>query len=128
MELSEAQMNFGAILFELGLPVVAITIALRWPACRTFVVAILGAVTPALVFYAAATIAYCLNPADKGHIIAFYAMWLMSFFAYVVLFLGGLIAAFIPKPSNPYLRFLTGLACGAAFFALVNGVWKFFLP
>ena len=122
MELSENQLNLAAILFEIGVPVAAIVVAVRVSRLRKFTVVILGAIAPPLLFYLAVAVAYYLNPSDKGNIFAFYAMWIMSFFVYATLFLGGLILAFIPRPSNLYGRFFLGMICAPISYLVLNAL------
>jgi len=119
MPVSETEMLWGALLFELGVPSAAIIVMLRSPRLRKFVIVVLGAVTPLVLLYGAVVVAFLLNP-NKGNIFAFYAMWVMSFFAYAAILLGGMALAFVPRPSNLYARFFIGFASAPLSYALLN--------
>jgi len=120
MSVSETEMLWGALLFELGVPIAGIMVTLRAPRLRKFVILVLGAVTPVLLLYGAVTVAFLLNPADKGNIFSFYAMWVMSFFPYAAILVDGIALAFVPRPSNLYARFLIGFASAPLSYALLN--------
>jgi hypothetical protein len=119
MPVSETEMLWGALLFELGVPSAAIIVMLRSPRLRKFVIVVLGAVTSLVLLYGAVVVAFLLNP-NKGNIFAFYAMWVMSFFAYAAILLGGMALAFVPRPSNLYARFFIGFASAPLSYALLN--------
>ena len=94
--------------FDLAIPVVAVTVMLRMPRWRKQAVVVLGAISPLLVFYASVAAAYVLHP--KQNVFAFYAMGVMTFFAYVVMLVVGLALAFLSRPANLYARFAIGFA------------------
>ena len=122
MPVSETEMLWGALLFELGVPSAAIIVMLRSPRLRKFVIVVLGAVTPLVLLYGAVVVAFLLNP-NKGNIFAFYAMWVMSFFAYAAILVGSIALAFVPRPSNLYARFFIGFASAPLSYALLNIVF-----
>jgi len=123
MPVSETEMLWGALVFELGVPTAAIMVMLRAPRLRKFVIVVLGAVTPLLLLYGAVAVAFLLSPSDKGSIFAFYAMWVMSFFAYAAILVGSIALAFVPRPSNLYARFFIGFASAPLSYALLNIVF-----
>ena len=106
--MSEAQMYWAVWAFDLAIPVVAVTVMLRMPCWRKQAVVVLGAISPLLVFYASVAAAYVLHP--KQNVFAFYAMGVMTFFAYVVMLVVGLALAFLSRPANLYARFAIGFA------------------
>ena len=106
--MSEVQMYWSALVFDLAVPLSAIAVMLRVPRLRDRAVVVLGAISPLLVFYASVAVAYFLHP--KQNVFAFYAMGGMTFFAYLVLLVMGFALAFIPKPANLYARFVMGFA------------------
>jgi len=75
--------------------------------------------TQVVLFYGAVVVAFLFNP-NKGNIFAFYATWVMSFFAYAAILLGGMALAFVPSPSNLYARFFIGFASAPLSYALLN--------
>jgi hypothetical protein len=117
--MTETFMNIGAIALELGLPVgLLILMALR-PGVRPRAEVILGAIFPALCFYASVAASY-LSSRGVSDIFAFYAMWEMTFAPYVAMALGGLAVSFLQKPKNHWARFGLGmLSTSVAYFALV---------
>ena len=120
MSVSETEILWRALSLELGVPTAAIMVMLRAPRLRKFVIVVLGAVTPFLLLYGAVAIAFLLNSSDRGNIFAFYAMSVMSFFAYAAILVGGIALAFVPKPSNLYARFFIGFASAPLSYVLLN--------
>ena len=108
--MSEGVMTVGAATIELGIPLLAIIALVRVPRLRRFAVVLLGAVTPAVVFYGLVVVTYLINPSSQSNIFSFYAAWVMTFLAYVTLLVIGGALAFLPKPSNLYARFFVGFA------------------
>lgn len=120
--MSEAQMYWAALAFDWGVPLITAAVLVRRPRLRRYATVVLGALTPALVFYACVTIAYAFNPKDTDNIFAFYAMGVMTFFLYVVLFVAGLLLGLLPKPSNLYVRYALGLFVAPPLCYLINKV------
>ena len=116
--IDEKFLTLGAVLFELGVPVVAIVALVRAPQLRRYAAVVLGAVTPFLLAYGYVTILYFLDPANKDYAFSVRAMWMMSFLAYLLLVVGALIFALVPKPSNLYARFVIGFIAAPFSYAL----------
>lgn len=107
--MTEMEMTWGAMLVELGIPVlIVIGLALR-PRCRRYLVVLLGAIAPALLVYAWIAVAYVVGPTSKTAIFAFHAMWVMSFAVYAAIVMVGCALACLPQPRKLYLRYLMGL-------------------
>lgn len=107
--MTEQEMTWGAMLAELGIPVlIAIGLALR-PRYRQFLIVLLGAITPALVVYAWIAVAFVFGPTSKDAIFAFHAMWVMSFAVYAAIVVVGCALACLPQPRKLHLRYLMGL-------------------
>lgn len=119
-------MTWGAMLVELGIPLlIVIALALR-PRYRRFLVVLLGAITPALLVYAWIAVAYIVDPASKIAIFAFSAMWAMSFAVYAAIVIVGCALACLPRPGKLYLRYLMGLvSVPLGYLILVAGTCRF---
>lgn len=117
--MTETQMNVGAIVVELGLPLALIVLMTLNPKATPRAIVILGAVFPALCLYVAVTISYLVS-GGQSDIFAFFAMWVMTFAVYVAAALGGLAMSFVRRPAGKLARFGLGLlSAPIAYFALV---------
>jgi hypothetical protein len=105
--MTETSMSLTAIAVELGLPMALLAIMVVRPATLPKAIVILGAVFPLLCFYAAATISHLLGWETSSF--AFYAMWAMTLFWYVVLAFVGLALSFLGWPSVSWARFGIGI-------------------
>jgi hypothetical protein len=65
-------------------------------------------------------VAFLLDPSAKGNIFAVYAMWTMTIFAYAAIVVGGVMLAFVPRPSNLYARFLIGFLSAPLSYVLLS--------
>lgn len=99
-----------ALVVELGCPFVSILLLWLAPRWRKFNVVVLGAMTPALAFYASIVADYLKAPFDKGNLFAIGAAPFMTFPGYLALLVGGGMLAFTPRPLNSYARFAIGVA------------------
>jgi hypothetical protein len=106
---SDEVLTIGAVTIELGVPLLAGLLFWRLPMLRPNLVVVLGALTPALLFYAAMSIAYVANPDDTSNRFAFFAGWGMTFFAYLVILVAGVALSFAPWPRHLFGRFAVGL-------------------
>lgn len=120
MDISETYLTLGAAALELGVPVAAFIALAFAPRMRKFSVMLLGAVTPLLVVYLVVAGSYIFTTATPAGRFAFHAMWAMSFAVYLALVLMGTVLAFIPRPSNLYVRYLVGLVSAPMSYALLN--------
>ena len=107
--MSDEVLTIGAVTIELGVPLVAGLLFWRFPRLRPNLVVALGALTPALLFYAAMSIAYIANPEDTSNRFAFFAGWGMTFFAYLAILVAGIALSFAPWPRHLFGRFAMGL-------------------
>lgn len=79
---------------------------------RPVAIPILGAITPALGFYAYSAIAYLMFGREED-VFVFGAMWLMSFFTYCLLVAAGLVVGLLcPARVNNWFRYGIGLVVG----------------
>lgn len=118
--MTETQMTVGAIAVELGLPLVLIALMARRPSAVPRAIVVLGAVFPALCVYAVVTISHLFSRGRTDGF-AFFAMWVMTFAAYMATALGGLAASFIRRPAGSMARFGLGfLSAPVAYFAFVS--------
>lgn len=117
--MTDNQMNMGAIAVELGIPLGLIVLMALKPEATPRAIVILGAVSPALCLYGWVTISYLLSREKPGEF-AFFAMWIMTFGAYVAVAFGGLVPSFIGKPRGNLARFGMGLlSAPVAYFSFV---------
>ena len=107
---SELQLTLAAAAFEVAVPVAALGVALYVSSLRKHALVVLGALTPAIVLLKWISISHALNPSDSSSTWAFRAVWVMGFFAYVALLLGGTLLSFLPRPRNAHARFFLGCA------------------
>lgn len=94
--------------FELGVPIVLAIVAMLWRRSRTWVVVILGSVTPLLLFYAFTTAGYLLD--QVGAQLAFPGMWRTSFFPFVACAAMGAVLSISRVPRTLSARYVLGLA------------------
>ena len=112
MDISEEILTILAILFELGIPFVIITLCILRPRLSNMLLPILGSVTPLLVFYFWCSFSFLILGNEDAKW-AFYTQWVMSFFAYFVLLLIGFSFALITrKLLYPVSKFFVGLVVG----------------
>lgn len=102
--MSEEALIFGAVAFELGLPVLLVLLAVYVPSLRALSISVLGAITPLLVVYLALGVFHVMDPIDSDW--AFSAVWLMTFFAYLLLVAVGLFLGFWRKPRGLVARYV----------------------
>jgi uncharacterized membrane protein len=108
--MDDKQLSIAAALFELGTAVCALAFSLYAPKFRKTAIVVVGALSFPVVLYLFVATSYLLNPADKGNAFAFYAMWAMTFEAYLAVFAGAVILSLVPRPSNLFVRFALGVA------------------
>jgi hypothetical protein len=94
------------MLVELGVPLVLIATLFVAPRLRPFSYSVLGAVTPFLFAYVSVFTATAgsLNSVDKGLV---EAIWVMSFFAYLVALVVGVALGLTARPKHSTMRFAT---------------------
>ena len=85
--MDERYLTIAAVLFEAGVPIVAALLLLQASKLRSYVVVVLGSVTPMLFIYAAIVISYLVMPYNVEVQFAFYAGWIMGFILYAVSFI-----------------------------------------
>lgn len=107
--MTEQEMTRGAMLVELGIPVLIVIGLVLRPRYRRFLVVLLGAITPALLAYAWIAVAYVVGPNSNDAIFAFHAVWVMSLAIYAAIVMVGCALACLPRPGKLYLRYLMGL-------------------
>jgi len=108
--MDDKQLSIAAALFELGIPACVIALAVYSPRCRKAAIVVVGAVCLPLVLYLFIATSYLLNPAGKGNSFALYAMWAMTFEAYLAVLVGAVILSLVPRPSSLSVRFALGVA------------------
>ena len=107
--MSDEVLTIGAFTIELGVPLVAGLLFWRFPRLRPKLIVALGALTPALLFYASISIAYFTNAEDTSNRFAFFAGWSMTFIAYLAILAAGIALSFVPWPRHLFGRFAIGL-------------------
>lgn len=113
-------LSFAAALFYFAVPAALIGIAFRYPSVRPRVASVIGALTPILLYFIAFSIVYLfanLGPEDTW---AFHAMWLMSFFAYVICVALGSVLAFIKWPAAVRERYAVAVI---STLVVATGAW-----
>jgi hypothetical protein len=118
--MNDSALTIAAAAFEIGLPLVLAATMIRHPSVRGRLAVLLGATVPFVLVFACISLAYLLNPADRGNRFAFLAGWEMSFVAYLGALLVGIGLSFVRVPRNPYLRFVMGFAAIPGGFILIN--------
>jgi hypothetical protein len=109
MDISENVLTAGAVVVELGLPIVLLGLTKRSHQAKAKAVVILGALTPVLIVYGVISVGYLIFPRDKSDIFAFYAIWVVSFAFYVASALVGVAISFFKRPAGMCARFALGL-------------------
>ena len=108
--MSDDLLALGAVIFELGLPIIIGIACYMRPKVRKFLLPVLGAVTPLLIAYIYTVIGYYLVSREEYQY-GFLVMWVMSFFAYCILVaIGIILGIFLKNKLNNYWRFFIGLA------------------
>jgi len=120
MDISETCLTVGAAAFELGVPVAAVIALAFAPGMRKFAALLLGAVTPLLVAYVLMAGSYFFETGEPSGRFPFSAVWMMSFVVYLALAIVGAVLAFIPMPSNLYVRYFVGLLSAPMSCALLS--------
>jgi hypothetical protein len=120
MDISETYLTVGAAAFELGMPVAAVIALAFAPRMRKFAALLLGAVTPLLLAYVLVAGSYFFATAEPSGRFPFSAVWMMSFVVYLALAIVGAVLAFIPKPSNLYVRYFVGFLSAPMSYALLS--------
>jgi hypothetical protein len=82
-------------------------------------IVVLGAATPALVFYAFVTASYLSDPTDRGNEFAFFAGWMMTFVPYIAALIAGFLLSLVPKPTQLGARYALGLVLPALAWILI---------
>jgi len=118
--MDDNQLSIAAALFELGIPACVIASAVYAPRCRKAAIVVIGALSLPLVLYLSIAASYLLGPASKGDTFAFYAMWAMTFEAYLAVLVGAVILSLVPRPSNLFVRFALGVASVPALYFLFS--------
>jgi hypothetical protein len=111
--MSDETLTALAIAIELGVPFAAAFLYWRRPVLRSKLIVVLAALTPALIFYAAVSVAFALDPINPSNRFAFYAGWFMTLGAYIAILAIGIGLSFLPKPTHLFWRYLLGLSPGA---------------
>lgn len=106
--MTDIQMGIGAVVVELGLPLGLLILMAIKPSSRPRAIVVLGAVFPALCLYGVVTVGHLVSR-GKSESFAFFAMWVMTFAAYMAVTLGGVAVSFFKKPSGSLARFGMGL-------------------
>lgn len=83
MEISDEYLSYGAVLIELGLPILLIFFYFKYKSTKKIVLPAFVSLTPFLIAYAFTYTAAILYP-SRNDSWALTAMWAMSFFPYVV--------------------------------------------
>jgi len=105
--MDDSQLTIAAATLEVGVAIVVLIGVLKVKPMRQKAVVVLGAITPAIVAMIALAYWQFVDP-TPGSMAG--AGWVMGFAAYVVLLLGGVATSFLSRPTNPYFRYLLGLA------------------
>lgn len=104
----EILLTLGAIAIEVALVIALIALCRRSDKYGKHAIVVLGALTPIMLFYGVATIAFIRDPADPGNRFAFSAMWVMGFVFFLACAVAGLVVAQSPRPRHWGWRFLLG--------------------
>lgn len=96
----------GAMLIELGIPLVLIAMLFVAPKLRPFSYSVLGAVTPFLFAYIS-VLTSTPDSADAANKWASDAIWAMSFVGYAIAVLVGIALGLTSRPKHSTLRFVT---------------------
>jgi hypothetical protein len=110
MDISENVLTAGAVVVELGLPIVLLGLNKRSHQAKAKAVVILGALAPLLVVYAVISVAHLISPRGKSDVFASFAIWVVSFPFYVASASIGVAVSFLKWPAGMRARFALGLA------------------
>jgi purine-cytosine permease-like protein len=107
----EFYLTAGALVVELGVPVLLIYLSLKRPSKKHILLTMLGAVTPLLLFYLFGAIDYfVLNPDESS---MYMAAFIMTFAVYCFLLLVGfLLGVFLPASISSNWRYFIGCILG----------------
>ena len=107
----EIYLTAGALLVELGVPVLLIYLSLKRSSKKHIFLPMLGAVTPLLLFYFFGAIDYfVLNPDEPS---MYMATFIMTFAVYCLLLLVGfLLGVFLPVSISSNWRYFIGCIFG----------------
>jgi hypothetical protein len=121
-QISDLTLSVLAALFELGIPAALIVMFVRSPRSRRWAVVLLGGLLPWVCLYIYGYISHLVDPVHSNF--GFYAMWVMSFFLYVVSLLVCLALSLVPRPRHLLVRFVASfvlIACGIVWFGVRHG-------
>lgn len=104
-KLTDTQLTIGAMLVEIGVPIAVSVTLFVAPKFRPFCYSILGSVTPLLFGYLS-TIVSTWNIEDPAEKWAVGAMWVMSFFPYVISLTVGVSLGLSSIPKHSVARFV----------------------
>lgn len=117
--MSDVILSAFAISLELGVPAIALWACTR-SVLRSKAITVLGATTPYLTLYLAATVSYVLDSDDLDNRFSFFAMWGMSAIPYTFGVGTALALSLIPRPQFLVLRFGVGLLSAPLGFGLLT--------
>ncbi|WP_445145029.1 hypothetical protein [Dyella sp. Tek66A03] len=121
--MDDMTLSIAAASFELGVPAGALALYLYRPKHRRAVIVVLGATCLPLALYLLIVAGHFLSSAGKSQDFAFYAMWVMTFWAYLAVLVGAIAVAFVSRPTNLVARFFVGLASAPASYLLFNALF-----
>ena len=112
--MTEVSLNILAIAIEIGFPLVLLGIAAKYPSTKPKVASIIGAVSPLLVAYIATWITWLFSDRSSEASFGIHAMWVMSFFVYLMAFAIGVCLSFSQRPASIVWRFVSAAASSVA--------------
>jgi len=122
--MDEMTLSVAAASFELGVPAGLFAFSLRRPKIRRTTVVVLGATSLPLILYLLIAASHFLSPAGNSQDFAFYAMWVMTFGAYVAVLVGATAVALVPRPAHLGVRFLLGVASAPLSYFLFDSLFR----
>jgi hypothetical protein len=93
------------------------------PKLRKFAAVVLGATCLPFCFYAFVVACHFLHRTVDSDF-AFYAMWVMTFEAYVCLLVGAIALALIPRPGHLAIRFFLGMLSAPISYLAFNALLR----
>ena len=107
------------------LPITLLTWFICAPSVRKRLAVVLGAVTPAVLFYVFIVVSYIAVPQNQGNRFSFYAGWAMTYPLVPILALAGLGASSLNRPENLLGRYAVGWAATGGYFLVAYLIGRF---